>query len=175
VLEWWRTEHDAAYRITRGIIEDIVRQRVWPDAIVMARLKKSEQIVRKLQSGRTRLSTIDDIAGCRLVVRTLAQSRSVVPVIDALVDVRTVKDMTETPSPLGYRAIHLLVLVEGRRAEVQVRTRRQHAWAEMVEAHDQVTHDDAKHGRAPEHVIAGLFAMSEILSTIDHQHPEEDQ
>ena len=41
----------------------------------------------------------------------------------------------------------------------------------MVEAHDSETHDDAKHGRAPETVIAGLFAMSEILSTLDQQDP----
>jgi ppGpp synthetase/RelA/SpoT-type nucleotidyltranferase len=77
---------------------------------------------------------VDDLVGCRLVVDTLAQARSL----------------------------------------VQVRTRRQHAWAEMVEAHDRVTHDDAKRGRAPGHVIAGLFAMSEILFTIDQQHLEED-
>ena len=79
--------------------------------------------------------------------------------------------MVQTPSPLGYRGIHLLARVDERRAELQVRTRRQHAWAKMVEAHDSETHDDAKHGRAPETVIAGLFAMSEILSTLDQQDP----
>lgn len=113
---------------------------------------------------------MDDIAGCRLVLNGLAEVDAAVAVITARLDVRAVKNLNEAPSPVGYRAVHLLCRVNDRRVEIQVRMRRQHAWAEMVEAHDRESRDDAKHGQAPPSVISGLAAMADILSTLDQQH-----
>ena len=171
VLEWWRSEHAEQHLAAKAALNELAALHDWLDAEVTSRLKKSDQIIRKLRASRTRLSTMDDLAGCRLVLGSLSEATFAVALITARLDVRAIKDTTARPTPVGYRAVHLLTRVNDRRVEIQVRTRRQHAWAAMVEAHDRETHDDAKHGHAPESVIAELFAMSEILSTLDQQDP----
>lgn len=171
VLEWWRRQHIEPQRLARSTLNDMASESGGPGWKVSARLKKAPQIVRKLRASHTRLSTLDDIAGCRLVVDGLSEVQSVAALFTAQLEIRTAKDMITVPSPLGYRAIHLLCRVEGRRVEIQLRTLRQHRWAEMVEAHDRDSGDDAKHGNAPPSVIERFRVLSNVLATLDHQRP----
>lgn len=91
--------------------------------------KSTTSIIEKLQRESIRLTQIQDIAGCRLVVPdTSAQERTVSVLRGALAQVSVV-DRRTTPSH-GYRAVHLIAIADGKPIEIQVRTVLQHLWAE---------------------------------------------
>ncbi len=94
--------------------------------------KSTASIVSKLARGSMRLSQMQDIAGCRIIVldRT-AQDRLVAALSQLFPQVR-VLDLRVRPSH-GYRAVHVVPMIDGYRVEVQVRTNLQHWWAELSE------------------------------------------
>jgi hypothetical protein len=51
-------------------------------------------------------------------------------------DVIGFKDYAKTPGPTCYRAIHVIAMRDRRRIEIQLRTPRQHEWAEAIERTD---------------------------------------
>jgi ppGpp synthetase/RelA/SpoT-type nucleotidyltranferase len=97
------------------------------------RAKTNLSIVAKLRRiGMMRLSRMQDIAGCRVLVEDrLAQDRMVGILCDELPSAKC-KDRRLDPSH-GYRAVHIVTQIEGRAIEVQVRTTLQHLWAEFSE------------------------------------------
>jgi putative GTP pyrophosphokinase len=111
--------------------------------------KTSDSILAKLVREGTKLSRMQDIAGCRLVVETRKEQNEVA---DRLIEtfsgaVVRVDDRRETPSH-GYRAVHVIVRVQGRLVEVQIRTTLQDIWANVVEQL-AVLGGDLKHGVNP--------------------------
>jgi len=83
--------------------------------------KTTRSITEKLRREHIRLSQIQDIAGCRLVVRGLSEQDWVVENLGAIFDNRTVVDRRIKPS-YGYRAVHVVVRTLDRVNEIQVRT-----------------------------------------------------
>lgn len=65
----------------------------------------------------------------------------------------------EEPAPSGYRAIHVVVLRDGHLVEIQLRTPRQHEWAEAVERTGLHTRHDLKEGQGPENLLR-YFSMA---------------
>uniref|UniRef100_UPI00047AB51F RelA/SpoT domain-containing protein n=1 Tax=Arthrobacter sp. H41 TaxID=1312978 RepID=UPI00047AB51F len=117
------------------------------DGDVTQRLKKAPTIVNKLtrESGLD-LSRMQDIGGCRVVVETLPELRKLETRIR-----RTwgycldhEKDYIREPRASGYRAMHLVVLRDGRQIEIQLRTKSMHNWAEAVEAFSGTTSQNFK-------------------------------
>jgi ppGpp synthetase/RelA/SpoT-type nucleotidyltranferase len=80
------------------------------------------------------------------------------------VDVMSQDDYNARPRPGGYRALHLHCLRDGVPIEVQLRTRRQHQWAERVEQWDGSTGHDVKHEDAPDDVIRAFRLMSDAIA-----------
>jgi hypothetical protein len=74
-------------------------------------------------------------------------------------------DYVAKPKPDGYGAKHLLVLHEGFRVEVQVRTLQQHAWADMVEWVDRQFGARAKFGDAGADLHEALASLSVVIAT----------
>ncbi|MDY6213584.1 MAG: RelA/SpoT domain-containing protein [Schaalia hyovaginalis] len=113
------------------------------DAEVSQRLKRMDTIIEKISTRETGLdlSRMGDIGGCRIVLTD-----------DDLDDLARIhhwiryrwgeqitreSDYVEYPRSSGYRAIHLVVRRDERLIEVQLRTQRMHAWAQLIEALSQ--------------------------------------
>lgn len=96
------------------------------------RVKTRSTLIDKVRRG-TRLSTMDDLAGARIVadVTWSEQDRIVHRISGALPDGKLV-DRRENPSH-GYRAVHYVASVGDCRVEIQIRTVLQDLWAQVVE------------------------------------------
>jgi ppGpp synthetase/RelA/SpoT-type nucleotidyltranferase len=106
----------------------------------------------KVCRSSTALSRMQDIAGTRLVVPSLdAQDLMVSQILDLFAQCapRDPKDTREEADSTGYRAVHIIIALDERLAEIQVRTLRQDAWAQVIEDVDARADWDLKHGRGP--------------------------
>ena len=80
-----------------------------------------------------KLSEMQDLVGARVVVDTTRGEQDLlVERIEARFTNPRVVDRRARPSH-GYRAVHVIVRVQGRPVEIQVRTRLQDLWAQIVE------------------------------------------
>ncbi len=120
----------------------------------------------KLQRETIRLTQIQDIAGCRLVVSdTAAQEKTVAELLRALARVSLVDRRTH--SSHGYRAVHLIAIADGKPVEIQVRTVLQHLWAELSERLADVVDPAVKYGGGPEEVRKLLNQSSDIVKQME--------
>jgi ppGpp synthetase/RelA/SpoT-type nucleotidyltranferase len=145
---------------------------------VAYRPKTADAIVAKLCRSTTRLSLMQDIAGGRIVVPTLElQSDTVAGFVDGVGDAfgkdPWVKDTTAIGDELGYRAVHVVIELGERPAEIQVRTALQQRWAQTVERLDQALNTDLKHGHGPQEWLTWLGELSDALREQDLGQPVE--
>ncbi len=126
--------------------------------------KTPESIIAKLCRERTQLSRMQDIAGCRVVVPTKARQEEVLGALRDLFPDRREMDRRAEPR-YGYRAVHLIVREQGRPVEIQLRTRLQDLWANVVEG-TSVYGGDLKHGVEPPEPGGLLRALEHASETI---------
>jgi putative GTP pyrophosphokinase len=102
---------------------------------VVQRLKRREQMIFKLtRLPDSKLSNMGDIGGCRAILEDWGQVDGVVRRIRKNWTVQgRIRDTRHEPAPSGYRGVHVIVLREGRRIEIQLRVPREHEWALAVE------------------------------------------
>jgi ppGpp synthetase/RelA/SpoT-type nucleotidyltranferase len=139
------------YRRTFGLAYDRVVaniQRIIGVPVSGRPAKSTSSIIEKLNRESIRLSQMQDIAGCRAIVADLAQQDRVVNAIVGEFENVAIQDRREKPSH-GYRAVHLIVRVDGKPIEVQVRTSLQHVWAEMSEKFADIIDPSIKYGGGP--------------------------
>ena len=108
-----------------------------------SRLRTSEAILAKLKRMPTSLTGMQDVAGTRVVVDALTAQDRTLSVITGLFpeEVVGIKDQRIEPDMHGYRGIHVIVKVDGRLAEIQIRTLWQDRWAQVVERMDAAAVD----------------------------------
>ena len=128
--------------------------------------KSTTSISAKLRRESIRLSQIQDIAGCRLIVPDVLTQDEVVAGLKGLFDRLIVVDRREHPSH-GYRAVHVIVDSGGKLIEIQVRTKLQHAWAELSEKLSDVIDGAIKYGGGNEEVVSLLANMSEATMNVE--------
>jgi putative GTP pyrophosphokinase len=115
-----------------------------------ARLAKSTlSIAEKLRRESVRLSQMQDIAGCRVVVADIIRQDQFVETLKTTFPAATIVDRRANPS-YGYRAVHVIVEISERPVEVQVRTALQHLWAEVSEKLADVVDPEIKYGGGPD-------------------------
>lgn len=137
-----------------------------PHGRVGQRLKRHDRIVEKLVRLPTlRLSQMEDVAGCRVVLDDIAQLRRLEDHVVSSWKVRRTDDYVAHPKPSGYRAVHVVVDRDDRQVEVQLRIRAHHAWAQMV---DEIALlggalHRVKDGVGPDEVLEPLREMAEVL------------
>jgi len=98
-----------------------------------SRLKTVNTIVEKLRRDKTRLAEMQDIAGLRVVADIgLAEQTVLAEKVSAIFATAKVVDRREKPR-YGYRAVHVVAVVDGYPVEIQIRTKLQDLWAQALE------------------------------------------
>lgn len=166
LLDSYRRSLTNAYEDVVGQIRD--RLRLEPTG---RPAKSTTSISEKLRRESIRLSQIQDIAGCRVIVPDLLTQDEVVDRLKGLFDKLTVVDRRQHPSH-GYRAVHVIVSYLGKLVEVQVRTSLQHIWAELSEKLSDLIDSAIKYGGGDEVTVRALNVMSEA---IERQEAAETQ
>lgn len=129
------------------------------------RIKSTQSIVAKLQRQSTKLSQIQDIAGCRITVEDIALQDEVVRKMIAAFPEATVVDRRRKPSH-GYRAVHVITGKE-KSVEIQIRTKLQHLWAQLSEKLSDKFGPTIKYGGGPPEVQNQLLRYSENIAWVD--------
>jgi putative GTP pyrophosphokinase len=127
--------------------------------------KSTPAILDKLRRSSMRLSQMQDVAGCRVVVADIAAQDDAVARLQALFP-STTHDRREKASH-GYRAVHVVVRPNKRPIEVQVRTELQHLWAELSEKSADAFGIDVKYGRGHKTIRAVLDNTSDLISQVE--------
>ena len=128
--------------------------------------KSTRSIVEKLKRESCRLSQIQDIAGCRIVVNGFKQQESVTKEISLkLLGLRLI-DRRKVPS-FGYRAVHLVHRAGPIPIEIQVRSIAQHAWAEVSEKLSDRLGVELKYGGGPDNIREFLMKTSKLIHNIE--------
>ena len=154
VLNNWRATHSYPLHIFQMTLKN-VSKKLDKKALVAQRLKRTSSIINKLNrryKGRNptmQLSQMQDIAGCRAIVKDIETANSIYQgyYLKGSLKHRRVgrKDYILYPKSDGYRSFHVIYEYKsdkgkkeynGLRVEVQIRSRLQHFWATAVETVD---------------------------------------
>jgi putative GTP pyrophosphokinase len=183
VISAFRAAHAYPMSKTRYGLASMVRTERADEVIVGQRLKRVPRIIRKLhrtvgsEGGRTSLARLEDVGGVRAILKDGVASSRVVDgsELDRVrrrvernwgSNIRRQRDYIQEPKAIGYRAVHLVVVRDGRAIEIQLRTRGQQQWADAAEA------ADARHGlrgvnlkdsEGPQEMLEYFGAAGEVI------------
>jgi GTP pyrophosphokinase/guanosine-3',5'-bis(diphosphate) 3'-pyrophosphohydrolase len=165
-----RETGDVVHKITADIRHELEKAQI--DADVYGRAKKPYSIWRKMQEKDLAFSRLSDIYGFRVICGSEADCYRILGVIHQrwrAVPGRF-KDYISQPKTNGYRSIHTTVSGrDGKRVEVQIRTRQMHEVAEAgVAAH--WSYRDGVRAKNPFAVDPAkwIASMTERLDEDDH-------
>lgn len=183
VIENWRASHAHLLNTFKQILYN--RARKFDFSLVVQRLKRRPTIIDKLgrdPNMRVRLSQMQDIAGCRVILKNMEDLYEFKQLMDEAKfdhEIRDVKDYIEHPKPDGYRGVHQIFGYQveprkghasenqpwnGMRIEVQYRTITQHTWATAVETAGLLTADNPKFKQGNQLVTDFFSVCSEMIA-----------
>lgn len=129
--------------------------------------KSTKSIVEKLRrDGVKLLSSMQDIAGCRVTVSDVSAQAILVGVLLDAFQGAKLYDRLASPSH-GYRAKHLVVRHLNKRIEIQIRTKAQHAWAQMSEIAADRLGQTIKYGQGDEEILRELERYSMVYAELE--------
>jgi hypothetical protein len=163
VVRTWRAAHAYPLRMASANLRHYGRQ--IEGARVTQRLKKLSTVIDKLtRLERMRLSRMEDLAGCRIVVPTDRQAAEVTRRLRRNWTVRRYRDYVAKPKDDGYRARHLVAVKQDRFVEVQVRSALQDLWANTVERDGRRLGVGLKFGGGDAEARERYRLMSELMA-----------
>jgi hypothetical protein len=183
LLDLWRASHQGAHSDLqaglRRLFHEVLRLPQTEFVIGGRPLKTTDAITKKLVRSKTRLATMQDIAGTRIVVPSLSHQQrflNAVLVVFERQSAEIAKDSVDRADETGYRAIHVVVslpdsIIGARLAEIQIRTPTQDVWAQIVEELDESQGWDLKHGDGPAEWMAWLHALSDAFEKRERGEP----
>ena len=178
----WRAQHalptENCFRTLLGTTSD------FPEAVLTFRLKRMKSMLAKIKrpEGHYQIGTMDDIGGCRMILKDMDQVEDAIDMLAGLFTLKqgsnSIKNYIEEPRRSGYRSCHLITVNPGEdrdyRVEVQIRTKLQHLWSTAVEAASFVYESNFKAEKSLEEVdslereirvfftiVSSLFALEE--------------
>ncbi|EEW24854.1 RelA/SpoT family protein [Rhodobacter ferrooxidans] len=165
-----RETGDVVHKITADIRNELEKARI--EADVYGRAKKPYSIWRKMQEKDLAFSSLSDIYGFRVITATETDCYRVLGVIHQrwrAVPGRF-KDYISQPKSNGYRSIHTTVSGrDGKRVEVQIRTRQMHEVAEAgVAAHWSYREGERAHNPFAVDPARWIAGITERLDEDDH-------
>ncbi len=148
IVNFWSEKHLAILDKQINSLQRLIDQHNISNNQCMyaGRLKKLDTILNKLnRMPKTKLSRLNDIAGIRIIVPTLADLNYLLVAINTSSQLKDNwiirRDYLSNPKENGYRAVHFECTYEDSyygnlKGEVQLRTEKQHAWATAIEMID---------------------------------------
>ncbi|WP_339852436.1 RelA/SpoT domain-containing protein [uncultured Nisaea sp.] len=123
--------------------------------VTAARLKRMISIRKKLRRISAKLNQIQDLGGCRIILPSMEDTKTFIEEMrqKSKHDLSRETDYIALPKGDGYRSHHMVYKFkgnarqsefDGRRIEIQIRTRLQHTWATAVETIGLVRGEDMK-------------------------------
>ena len=159
ILNRWRTIHVNPLNIVKRKLNNLIEE-IDIDASTAYRLKRQHSVIKKLKRRydndhpTMKLSQMQDIAGCRIVVSNMELVDKLYGHITKQIKYEKVseKDYIVNPKYDGYRSIHLIYRYKAKTdklqneflVEIQLRTQLQHSWATAVETVGLFTEQDLK-------------------------------
>jgi ppGpp synthetase/RelA/SpoT-type nucleotidyltranferase len=144
------------------------------DYYIAQRLKRKPQIVRKLNRLSVRLTQLQDIGGCRIILEKNELVEQAVEFfkkkIESTADLSLARitDYREKGRDVtGYRSVHLLLERGGKKLELQLRSRIQHYWAESIERTSVIYGYHLKEGEGDPEVISYFQKLSDAFYEIE--------
>ena len=128
--------------------------------------KSTTSITEKLRRETIRLSQMQDIAGCRLVVKDVVAQDQVVEQLKSVLPKVVVVDRRKQPS-FGYRAVHIIATARNKPIEIQVRTDLQHLWAQLSEKLSDVFDPAIKYGGGDPKIQELLSSFSTLVASYE--------
>lgn len=185
IVNNWRSAHSYPLQVFKMTLKNRASS-VERGALVAQRIKRIPAIQLKLGLNRTmKLSSMQDIGGCRAILSTVGLAEKLARIYEEA-SARNrrrgglflwKKDYIQSPKPSGYRGIHLvyeyvsdsrrLAHFNGRKIEIQIRSKLQHAWATAVETVSIFTGQALKSNIGEQSwkdfflIVAGVFAFQE--------------
>lgn len=165
-----RETGDVVHKITADIRLELEKAQI--EADVYGRAKKPYSIWRKMQEKDLAFSRLSDIYGFRVICKDVADCYRILGVIHQrwrAVPGRF-KDYISQPKSNGYRSIHTTVSGrDGKRVEVQIRTRQMHEVAEAgVAAHWSYREGVRVHNPFAVDPARWIASLTERLDEDDH-------
>ena len=164
IINNWRSSHSYPLQVIKMSLLGRAK-RIDESAIVAQRIKRLSSIATKLDNNsHMKLSKMQDLGGCRAIVRSVRQVRKVVRLCQERTtrdphkgpELAKLYDYITNPKPDGYRSCHIVYkyrtssehrsIYNGLRVEVQIRSRLQHVWATAVETVGTFTQQALKSG-----------------------------
>jgi hypothetical protein len=177
IVEWWRDEHVepmlAVSRVVQGVVSPVLIDAL-ELRLVTSRSKRFATIVDKLDRGSVKLADMVDLGGVPAVMDNIEDVDHAALQLGRQLEVRRVRDWARNPPASGYRAVHLHVRHDGRAIEIQLRTRGQDTWANVVEEESRLTGLNYKAGQGHVEVLEFLRAISDFTAAMElgESHPE---
>jgi len=175
----WRDSHIFPMRSVRASVIQHMRHGK-ANGFTAARPKRMSSIRKKLQRIGTKLDQINDLGGCRAVLDDIEGVRTLIASCEKLPhEVRQQYPYIDLPKPDGYRSHHMVFVFNddrhsdfnGRRVELQIRTRLQHSWATAVEAVGLFRGEDMKAGQGSSEWLRLFQLMSAEFAEAENAAP----
>jgi putative GTP pyrophosphokinase len=152
VLREWRRQHLRPTEIAFSCLLKNAKQ-LKSQFVASFRLKRQESIINKLRRKQAhyKLGELDDIGGCRLIVKNLEDLHKIISIIQAddqlgQKNITKEKDYISKPEKSGYRSYHYLARIHdpsdssrNYRIEIQIRTFLEHYWATALETFSEIS------------------------------------
>ncbi|MDF1761953.1 MAG: hypothetical protein P1U57_00960 [Oleibacter sp.] len=156
---------EQAYKIIR---DTLVK---FDDLTITKRKRKTQQsIVEKLKrQPKLRLPQMQDIAGCRIVIEGGTQrAQNVNSVLEKAFEQQQWQIESKDRDEHGYHAIHIIVKMDAKFYEIQLRTYAQDVWANLVESLSDEKNTLKYGGSVQEQgVMTQLKTLADEFSKID--------
>lgn len=175
VMGNWRSAHSYPLEVALRTLRRNVAA-VDPRAIVAGRLKRFPAIALKLRREKMRLSQMQDIGGCRAVLRSIEEVRSILGTSKLWAESGDLREINyiQNPKETGYRSVHYVWKYapkleirdgyDGMRVEIQIRSALQHAWATAVEMASTFKNEDLKFGQGDPNWIRFFALMGSAIA-----------
>ena len=183
ILSQWRSLHTYPINTFQALLRKRVNKLAFKSPIIAQRLKRTPSIIAKLQRfPHMDLSRMQDIGGLRVV---LGSVDDVYKLHQALINGRhqhkpllPPNDYIATPKDDGYRSLHQVFKyhsqdnpqLNGLFIELQIRTKKQHAWATAVETLGILEKSSFKTGQGTDE-FKRFFKLASALFAYDEKQP----
>lgn len=154
-LQHWLSEYGESYYIAQ-------------------RLKRKPQIIRKLNRLSVRLTQLQDIGGCRIIVDKNKDADNLINFLFDKIErsddikIKRQTDYREKGRDItGYRAFHIILEKNNINLELQIRSKIQHYWAESIERTSVIYGYLLKEQEGDSNVIAYFRMLSDVFFELE--------